>query len=39
MSKEVESLKTGISYNGTLLPKIKQIKGGHVSQMCRSYKI
>ena len=38
MSKEDEILKTGISYYGTLLPKIKQIKGGHVSQVCRSYK-
>ena len=28
MSKENEILKTGISYHGTLLPKIKQIKGG-----------
>ena len=29
MSKEeTEILKTGISYYGTLLPKIKQIKGG-----------
>ena len=38
MSKEAEILKTGISYHGTLLPKIKQMKGGHVSQVCRSYK-
>ena len=38
MSKEAEILKTGISYDGTLLPKIKQIKGSHVSQVCRSYK-
>ena len=28
MSKEVEILKTGISCHDTLLPKIKQIKGG-----------
>ena len=34
MSKEAEILKTGISYHYTLLPKIKQIKGGHVSQVC-----
>ena len=38
MSKEAEILKTSISYHGTLLPKIKQIKRGHVSQVCRSYK-
>ena len=38
MSKETELLKTGISYHGTLLPKIKQIKAGHVSQVCQSYK-
>ena len=38
MSKEAEILKTDISYHGTLLPKFKQIKGGHVSQVCRSYK-
>ena len=42
MSKEAEILKTGLSCNDTLLPKIKQIKGGggggHVSQVCRSYK-
>ena len=28
MSKEAEIFKTGISYHGALLPKIKQIKGG-----------
>ena len=33
MSKEAEILKTGISYHYTLLPKIKQINGGHVSQV------
>ena len=39
MSKEAEILKTGLSCHDTLLPKIKQIKGGgHVSQVCRSYK-
>ena len=38
MSKEAEILKTGIPYHGTLLPKIKQMKGAHVSQVCRSYK-
>ena len=27
MSKEAEILKTDISYHGTLLPKIKQMKG------------
>ena len=27
MSKEAEILKTGISYHGTRLPKIKQTKG------------
>ena len=31
MSKEAEILKTDISYHGTLLPKVKQIKEGHVS--------
>ena len=33
MSKEAEILKTGLSCHGTLLPKIKQIKGGHVSHL------
>ena len=28
MSKEAEILKTGLSCHDTLLPKIKQIKGG-----------
>ena len=28
MSKEAEILKTGLSCHATLLPKIKQIKGG-----------
>ena len=28
MSKEAEILKTGLSCQDTLLPKIKQIKGG-----------
>ena len=28
MSKEAEILKTGLSCHNTLLPKIKQIKGG-----------
>ena len=31
MSKEAEILKTGISYHGTLLPKIKQMKGSCIS--------
>ena len=30
MSKEAEILKTGLSCHDTLLPKIKQIKGGGV---------
>ena len=38
MSKEAEILKAGLSCHDTLLPKIKQIKGGHVSQVCQSYK-
>ena len=38
MSKEAEISITGISGHDTLLPKIKQIKGGHVSQLCQSYK-
>ena len=38
MSKEAEILKTGFSCDDTLLPKIKQIKEGHVSHVCRSYK-
>ena len=38
MSKEAEILKAGLSCHDTLLPKIKQIKGGRVSQVCRSYK-
>ena len=41
MSKDAEILKTGLSCHDTLVPKIKQIKGGgggHVSQVCRSYK-
>ena len=38
MSKEAEILKTGMSYHDTVLPKIKQIKVGHVSHVCRSYK-
>ena len=38
MSKEVEISITGISCHDTLLPKIKQIKGGHVSQVCQSDK-
>ena len=38
MNKEAEILKTGISYHYALSPEIKQIKGGHVSQVCRSYK-
>ena len=38
MSKEAEISITGISCHDTLLPKIKQIKGGHVSQVCQSYK-
>ena len=37
-SKEAEILKIGLSCHDTLLPKIKQIKGGHVSQVCRSHK-
>ena len=38
MSKEAEILKTGLSCHDTLLPKINQIKGGHVSQVCQFYK-
>ena len=38
MSKEAEISITSISCHDTLLPKIKQIKGGHVSQVCQSYK-
>ena len=38
MSKEAEISITGISCHDTLLPEIKQIKGGHVSQVCQSYK-
>ena len=38
MSKEAEISITGISCHDTPLPKIKQIKGGHVSQVCQSYK-
>ena len=30
MSKEAEILKTGMSFHDTLLPKIKQIKAGHL---------
>ena len=30
MSKEAEILKTGLSCHDTLLPKVKQIKGGGV---------
>ena len=38
MRKEAEISITGISCHDTLLPKIKQIKGDHVSQVCQSYK-
>ena len=39
MSKEAEISITGISCHDTLLPKIKQSTGGgHVSQVCQSYK-
>ena len=39
MSKEAEISITGISCHDTLLPNIKQIKGGHVSQVCdKNYK-
>ena len=38
MRKEAEISITGISCHDTLLTKIKQIKGGHVSQVCQSYK-
>ena len=38
MSNEAEISITGISCHDTILPKIKQIKGGHVSQFCQSYK-
>ena len=38
MSKDAEISITGISCHDTLLTKIKRIKGGHVSQVCQSYK-
>ena len=34
MSKEAEILKTGLSCHDTLLPKIKQIKGGVMYLRC-----